>query len=214
MPSHDIITQMLQHIKGICSTVRELVEQVKVLASTTPPQTLLTPMISVTQPSNNQQPQQPAADYRTIVHEELKEMKERDKRKESVIIKGLSASSSIELTAKFEQLSDQVMGAKVILSDVSPISGHPNLYRAKIKDANLRKLVLEKAKMLRSSDFSSVYISRDLTYAQRTELFARRKAKQTEAQNAQKVPVRNSGGGNLPQAHSTESAPQPTPQGN
>ena len=52
MPSHDIITQMFQHIKGICSTVRELVEQVKVLASTTPPQTLLTPMISVTQPSN------------------------------------------------------------------------------------------------------------------------------------------------------------------
>ena len=123
-------------------------------------------------------------------------------------------SQYIDLDNRFEQLSDQVMGAKVILSDVSPISGHPNLYRAKIKDANLRKLVLEKAKMLRSSDFSSVYISRDLTYAQRTELFARRKAKQTEAQNAQKVPVRNSGGGNLPQAHSTESAPQPTPQGN
>ena len=116
-------------------------------------------------------------------------MRERDKRRQSVIIKGLRATSTSDLATKFEQLSEQVMGSKVGLSDISPISGHLHIYRAKIINDDLRKMVLEKAKFLRNTDFSSVYISRDLTYAQRTELFARQKARQTEPAQTRDPPT-------------------------
>ena len=75
-----------------------------------------------------------------------------------MIIKGLRASSAGDLTSKFEQPSEQVISSKVSLSDVSSILGYPNFYQAKITSDDLRKTVLEKAKMLRDSDYSSVYI--------------------------------------------------------
>ena len=189
VPSNEIIVQLFQQIKGICSTVKELVDQVKALTTAVPaPQPAAPAPPPVPIPSEIPGSQQPTPDYRSIVHEELKEMKERDKRRQSVIIKGLRATSSSDLMAKFEQLTEQTMGTKVVLSDVTSISGHPHIYRAKIVNDDLRKTVLDKAKTLRNTDYSSVYISRDLTYAQRTELFARRKARQAELAQTQNPP--------------------------
>lgn len=212
MPPNDLIAQMFQQIKGICGIVRDLVEQVKGLTSTATSQKVTTPPDAVCQPSPGQS-QQPAADYRTIVHEELKEMRERDKRKESVIVKGLAASSASELVAKFEQLTGQFMGTSVVLSDVSPISGHPSLYRAKIRNADLRKMVLEKAKTLKNTEFNSVFISRDLTYAQRTELFARRRARQSESAHPLATHTGSQERRTLPQRPITVGN-TPAPQGN
>lgn len=210
--SNDVIAQLSQQIKGICAVVKELVDQVKVLTSAAPAQKPIPPSSQPdAQPTVIQRPQQPAFDYRSIVHEELKEVREREKRRQSVIIKGLKASTTGELTSKFEQLTERVMGSKVSLSDVSAIQGHPNIYRAKIINDDLRKTVLDKAKMLRGTDYSSVYISRDLTYAQRSELFEWRKARQRE-------PIQNPAGElqtENPSRHSeAEASPTPSPQGN
>ena len=221
LPTSDIIAQLFQQIKGICSTVKELVDQVKTLTSTVPPQRAPPAATPRPQPPPTAHnipqppcPQQPAVDYRMIVHEELKEMKERDKRKQSIIIKGLQASSTNDLASKFEQLSEQVMGTKVGLCDVSSISGHPHLYRAKIVNDELRKTVLEKAKTLRNTDYNSVYISRDLTYAQRSELFARRKARQTELAQTQNPVTSRPQTQNGPPPRAPESVPSPASTGN
>ena len=202
----DVIVQLFQQIKGICGTVKDPVDQVKALTSAVSTPTLATAPSSISQPTEPPRPQQPAVDYRSIVHEELKEMKERDKRRQSVIIKGLKASSSDDLAAKFEQLTEQVMGTKIGISDISPIPGHSQIYRAKIMNDDLRKTVLEKAKTLRNADFNSVYISRDLTYAQRSELFTRRKARQEEPAQTRSQTV--------PQLHVPENASPPALSGN
>ena len=72
--------------------------------------------------------QRPVVSYRSIVHEELKELKERDKRKEYVIIKGLKAASISDLATKFEQLTEHQMGLRVSLSDIAAIPGHTGIY--------------------------------------------------------------------------------------
>ena len=186
MPS-EVITQLFQQIKGLCSTVNELVNQVKALTSAPPPKPAPIPP-PVSQASETPRLQQPASDYRSIVQEELKELREREKRKQSIIVKGLKATSTNDLASKFQHMSEQVMGSRVSLSDVSSISGHPDIFRAKVLNDDLRKMVLEKAKSLRNTDYNSVYISRDLTYAQRSELFTRRKARQSELGRTQDPP--------------------------
>ena len=107
-------------------------------------------------------------------------MRERDKRRHSIIVKGLRATSPTDLTNQFRQIAEEHMGTTVDLTDITLIPGHPTIYRAKIVDDTLRKLVLDKAKQLKGTEHDSVFISRDLTYAQRTELYQRRQARQTQ----------------------------------
>ena len=72
------------------------------------------------------------------------------------------------------------MGVSINLADVSPIPNHPHLFRANIQSVEHHILVLEKAKNLKETRYSSVYISHGLTMAQRTELFNRRKVRRAE----------------------------------
>ena len=109
-------------------------------------------------------------------------MKERDKRRHSIIVKGLKATSPTDFASKFGQLAEELTGSKMDLSETSVVTGHAKIYRTKIIDDNQRKLLLDKAKMLKGSPYESVFISRDLTYAQRSEMFLRRQA--WKAQNA------------------------------
>ena len=95
-------------------------------------------------------------------------------------MKGLKASSASDLKTKFGQLTEDMMDAKVDLSDIMPISGHPNIFRAKIVDESQRKLVLDKAKHLKGSAYDNVFLSRDLTYAQRADLYQRRQSRQAQ----------------------------------
>ena len=97
-------------------------------------------------------------------------MQERAKRRQSIIIKGIHAQSPRDLVCKFGELSLSFTRTRVELSDVVSIPNHTDLFRAKILDDGSRKLVLERAKMLKDTEHNSVYIRRDLTYAQRKEL--------------------------------------------
>ena len=195
----ELVTQIFQQMKGLCHTVQNLIDQVKVVSSKPAPAPVPAPHPA--QPTSDH-PVKPSQDeYKSAIRKEIQEMNEREKRRTSIIVKGLTASSPKDLAQKFSQLTQEVMGTPATLADVTPIPGHANIYRAKLLNEDVRKQVLDKSKSLRGTDYSRVYISRDLTYAQRAELFARRQARRAEA------------GIQLDAAPTGPPAPIPTPQG-
>ena len=171
----ELVTQIFQQMKGLCNTVQNLMDQVKTLSSKPPPSSAPAP----TAPSLPSKPTQ--EEYRASIRKEVQEMNEREKRRSSIIVKGLSANSPRDLAQQFSQLTQEVMSVPATLTEVSKIPGHPNIFRAKILDEAARKQVLERSKSLRGTTYANVYISRDLTYAQRAELYARRQARRAEA---------------------------------
>ena len=90
----------------------------------------------------------------------LRKIHEQEKRRQSIIVKGLKASSASDFKIKFGQLCDDVMGVKVDLSDVKSIPGHPNIFRAKVVHDTQHKLILDNAKRLKGSvnEFNLVYL--------------------------------------------------------
>ena len=182
----ELITQIFQQMKGLCNTVQSLMEQVKTVSSKPPPAP--TPSTVTTPP-----PAKPSQDeYRVAIRREVQEMNEREKRRSSIIVKGLSANSSREIAQKFSQITQDIMGFPTSLSDITQIQRHSGMFRAKILDDEVRKRVLEKSKSLRGTDYGGVYISRDLTFAQRGELYARRQARRAEASQCDTMPTTQS----------------------
>ena len=199
----EIITQLAQQIKGICCELRDLkahmqgLTQAQQSAQTNAPSpSAHTSSAGPTQshdPAHQRDPSVPAVpnppqpagkEYRAIIRDELREIREQEKRRQSIIVKGLKASSASDFKLRFGQLCDDVMGVKADLSDVKPISGHPNIFRAKVVDDTERKLILDNAKRLKGSAYDFVYISRDLTYAQRADLYQRRQSRQGQNSTA------------------------------
>ena len=119
-------------------------------------------------------PHQEIIEYRTMIRQEVKELREREKRKDSIVVRGLTSTTLADVTTEFEEISSMMIGSSVTLTDIVRIPDHPELYRAKILDEGKRKLILEKAKTLKGSRYDGVFIRRDLTYAQRQELKMRR----------------------------------------
>ena len=176
----ELIQQLFLSVKGICSAVMELTARMdkafKGNHMVTPPKTWPQPQTRY-QSSNhdegnhhNQDPANPVGDYRSVIREEMREMQERSKRRQSVIIKGMHVQSARDLISKFRDLSHSFAGTRVELTDVVPIANHSDLFRAKILDEDHRRLVLDRAKTLRDTDHATVFIRRDLTFAQRKEL--------------------------------------------
>ena len=170
----ETLSQLSQHIKGICSVIQELMSQVKQLSAQPKPvghadhnpQSVLSHAAG---PPGNPQAQ-PPHDYRAAIREEMRELREREKRSQSIIIKGLKANSAADFSVKFAQMTETHMGTRVELTDLINVTGHAHIYRAKISDESLRKMLLDRARHLRGTEHNSVFISRDLTWAQRTEL--------------------------------------------
>ena len=177
----ELVTQIFQQMKGLCNTVQNLMDQVKALSSKPTPPSAPAP----TAPSLPSKPTQ--EEYRASIRKEVQEMNEREKRRSSIIIKGLIANSPRDLAEKFTQLTQEFMSVPATLTEVSKIPGHPNIFRAKILDETARKQVLERSKSLRGTSYDGIYISRDLTYAQRAELYARRQARRAETNNQTKA---------------------------
>ena len=181
--SEELIQQLFLSVKGICSAVMELTVRMDkafsknqtVLPQGAQPQ-------NVTQPPTpaNPDPANPPGDYRSVIRQEMREMQERAKRRQSVVIKGMQAQSGRDYISKFGDLSHSFTGTRVELSEVVPIPNHSDLFRAKILDDDHRKLVLDRAKNLRDTEHAHIFIRRDLTYAQRNELRERRAQRNSE----------------------------------
>ena len=112
---------------------------------------------------------------------QVRELKERDKRADSIIIRGLPEMSLLGVQEKFSDICKCLQLQDIKLVDIVKI-GPNNMYRARIPNNDLRKLLFVHASKLRNHpDFSRVYVNRDLTYHQRQVLVARRnKAHRTE----------------------------------
>jgi hypothetical protein len=118
-------------------------------------------------------------DQLTVANATISELQEREKRKKNVIIYGVPESTSLNLTDKKAEDETKI---KLILtaidkSDVSPVysrrlkskdSSKPGPLLVELSDTSLRNPVLLAAKKLRENDnYKSVYISPDLTEAER-----------------------------------------------
>ena len=121
---------------------------------------------SLTQPGR----QQSSEDYRRVVREELRELEERKKRQDSLVIRGLRVNSAAEAKTKFGEITEVLIGEKVTLSEICQIKSDADLYRGNVRDVRHRTLVLEHARELRHTSYSHIYIRKDLTYIQRQEL--------------------------------------------
>ena len=164
--NEELIKQLFWSVKGICIAVRDLTSRLDAtldqLSSNRPK-----PSPSVAPPTTySPDPEQ----HRRQIREEVREMQEQAKRRQSVIIRGLGVSSLSGVASSFSSLTERMFGMKVELSDVVPIPNHQDLFRAKILNEENRKLVLTRAKSLRDTEYGQVFIRRDLTYKQRQEL--------------------------------------------
>ena len=113
-----------------------------------------------------------SAEIRTILHEEAVEIREREKRADSVIIRGLGSDNDTVITKFNDVVSHLFNRNKVMqLEEIVPIN--QNLVRAKIKDPVQRKELLSVSKNLRTSQYNTVFITRDLTFKQREDLKVR-----------------------------------------
>ena len=127
-------------------------------------------------------PNQMSHDYRKVVREELRELEERKKRQHSLVIRGLRVKTATEAVVKFGEVTRLLVGETVTISEVCQIRTDTDLFRGNVHDVRQRSLVLEQASNLRSTQFSHVYIRKDLTFIQRQELHDKltSRARQTE----------------------------------
>ena len=167
--------QLLEMVKGLTSTVQALQVQVDILSrvnrdtpaqpvAQNPPNRMLTNANQLAGDS----------DFRKLMFNEMIEMRERDKRTKSVIIRGLGDNVD-SLPARFSDVVRHLFpdpNVSIRLQDIVPIKA--DLVRAKITSDEDRKNLLQKSKQLKDSAFASVFISRDLTLRQREEMRKRR----------------------------------------
>ena len=161
----ELIKQLFWFVKGICVAIRDLTARLDATFGQLP--------TNLSKTATSAAPLTDLPDlehHRRTIREEVREVQEREKRRQSVIIRGLGASSPSGAATSFAALSEKMFGTRVELSHVVTIPKHGDLFRAKILDEELRKLVLTRAKTLKDSEYGQVYIRRDLTYKQREEL--------------------------------------------
>ena len=104
--------------------------------------------------------------------EELLELEECRKRKASLVICGLGASSASEAVTLFGDVTQFLIGQRVVLLEACRIRNDADLIRGNVHDFQLRRLILDKAQELKNSRLSHIFIRRDLTFQQIEELKA------------------------------------------
>ena len=113
---------------------------------------------------------------RVEVMSHLRELREREKRSNSIMLRGLQTASTSAARDIFRKICDLLDVGIVELSEMVRV-GPNNLFRATVINADLRREVLMRSHELRRSDnFARVYVDRDLTYQQRQEVLAKRRA--------------------------------------
>ena len=105
-------------------------------------------MQRIQSPQNSSNQNHPTDSYPTAIRKEIIEIREREKRRLSVVIKGLRATTTNGIAAKFAEITSMMMGTRVSITDIYLKSKtiQSSLCRAKIHDADERKLVLTRLK--------------------------------------------------------------------
>ena len=167
-PQASAIGQILQTVAKLCENVQRLTEKVDGLLSGG--------QGAVYAPTSDQ--------LNVLIAEECREMEERKKRASSIVIRGVNARTAAAFGPTFGAVSSELLGSPVQLTDVVCIDADRGLFRAKISDTEIRRKLLDSAKNLKNStQYSSVFINRDLTYKQRQTLISRRAGSRDQNQN-------------------------------
>ena len=121
-----------------------------------------------------------SVDFRRVVFDQSREIAERDKRKQSLIVKGFGSNPDT-VAKRFLEVSQHLVGRPVPLIDIVPINGE--LARGKIASLENYRNIVNNAKNLKSStNYSQVFVRRDLTKNQRDILTERRSHRPTGIQ--------------------------------
>lgn len=123
---------------------------------------------------------------RVIIREEVREMAEREKRKSSLILKGIKVSSNDAAIHTFKDVSKKIIGVEVVPDSVKAVPNTQDMFRFTVLDDDTRSKLLTSAKKMRNfPEYNNVYLNRDLTYMQRKDLRERRLARNRENPNSQ-----------------------------
>ena len=156
--------QMFEMIKSLAASVAQITQQVATLNSS---------IQNLNTTSNTTTPGSPLS--RDAMFAEFREYDERKKRRDSLIVRGLVCTADNDFPAKFGDLTAAITGSRVAVQKVHCISKPNHIYRVDIVDRDSRVNILQNAKKLKdNSQFSRVYINRDLTYQQRQDAKSRR----------------------------------------
>ena len=169
--SPDALSQLYSMVKALTMSVAELTKQVS---------SLTTQMQAG--PQQHGQGSAPQSILRDEVREEVRELEEQRKRKDSLFIRGISAQNDVEFTNKFKSVCQAVTGQPLAPDSVFCIDRVKMLYRVKVTNVEHRTNILNTAKNLKDhSSWSTVFINRDLTYKQRQQRRLRVGAAQSDA---------------------------------
>ena len=112
---------------------------------------------------------------RESVQIELRELQERERRQNSIVLRGCQTDNDRLLRRKLDVCLFLDVGT-VEFSDFVNI-GNTGLFRAKIRDREQRMVLLNNVMRLKNSEqYRFLYIQHDLTYRQRQDMIARRNA--------------------------------------
>ena len=118
-----------------------------------------------------------SVEHRNEILGQVRELREREKRADSIVIRGLGNIALEEVNIKFESICQELQIPLISLTGLTKM-GAGDLYRARIACKDQRQNLLLKVSALKNSQtFSRVYINRDLTKQQREEVVRARRAR-------------------------------------
>ena len=206
------ISQVFEIVKALAVSMTSLTQQVTALAATVA-NTKAAPAPTMPPPDRSAIPGTPSARQgapmnRGALLGELREFEERQRRRDSVIVRGLEANTNEEVGHMFGNISTMLIGRRVPAEGLYCIDRTKRLYRLKISDRDTRAELLKKAPRLKDNpNYRKVFVSRDLTYMQRGDLRQQRIARRAGGS------ARSGGGSTTPPVSSSASPATECPDG-
>lgn len=178
-PGDPAIAQLFVMVRSLCAAIAKLTDRVDALSSHSS-SAMSTPGTS-------------GEELRFSIREEIVEMEERRKRKDSVIFRGVMVESNDDAMSSIVSITRSLLNTAPVMTDLFCIDRNKGLYRVKISDDDTRRKLLMEAKNLRDKpEFNGVYVNRDLTYKQRKELYERRQRNRLAGASVQAASVSSS----------------------
>ena len=189
------LPQLLDLAKNLVSELNRIMNEVRVMRVQAN-----NPVGENTRPNASAPPTATGMPSTNEVLAGIREIQEREKRKETVVFRGFAAMDTQQMMAKFQEVCTLLGVGHVEVSDMVKIND--SLFRAKIVDSSKRLRLLAEAKHLKNSDeFKRAFIQRDLTYRQRQEIIAGRAERNERRQggdNGDEGMSANAGGSDVP----------------
>ena len=199
--SPDAMSQLFSMVKALATCVTELTKEVSALKC----------INARVQSGQHQQTQGSLSQslIRDEVREEVREHAERNKRKDSLFVRGISAQNNNAFVEVFKEVCHATTGQVIAPDTVFCIDRPKKLYRVKIANAEDRQKVLDTAKDLKDhSRYADVFINRDLTFKQRQQ---RRLRVRADAAGASQVSADAAGASQDENNPVAPGAPSPLP---